>query len=164
MIVHIEGSADEVRELLSKFGSESMKLQLETQKRSAPESDFLIPKFEWDCSKKKSYKTLFFFEHEDGRVLLLYTGTKTFTTRERVLRLPYPVPNGYPALKVLSVTSRTAIRMYREYFANLSAKKPPAAEKVQVDPDEKYKPQLRGVFSTHPGREDFEKVEGDLHE
>ena len=114
---------------------------------------------------------MFFFEHEDGRVMLSYMAAKTFTTKEKVMQIPFPVPSGYAPLKPLSANNRTAIRLYREYLAQptISAERPDQTQQSQEkrpqedeDPDAKYEPMLRGAFSTRPGREDYDKVEGEL--
>ena len=125
---------------------------LSSNSELTPRPDWLIPKFEWDKDKEKSYKTLFFFEHEDGRVMLSYMSCKMFTTKEKVMALHYPIPHGQPPKTALSVNNRTAVRIYREYLA-------------QDDPDDaKYKPMLKGAFSTRPGNQDYDKVEGCLEQ
>lgn len=154
MQVFISGSIEEIKELLSKFQNGLEKIE----KHTIAVSDFLIPKFDWDKNKEKNYKTLFFFEYEDGTVMLSYQNSKTFTTKQKVMTLPYPVPDGYPPLKTIpSTNKRTAIRLYREYLVQQTAL---TVEKL--DPDAKYKPKLKGAFSTRPGHEDYDKVEGDL--
>ena len=188
MIIHIEGSLIEINTLLAKFANGLAAAQAESTTEPAPSRllseridmtgeekiespperkdegipssnseltprpDWLIPKFEWDKDKEKSYKTLFFFEHEDGRVMLSYMSCKMFTTKEKVMALHYPIPHGQPPKTALSVNNRTAVRIYREYLA-------------QDDPDDaKYKPMLKGAFSTRPGNQDYDKVEGCLEQ
>lgn len=79
--------------------------------------DYLIPAFEHDRKMKSNYKSLFFTESDDGRVVLSYCGTKLYTTREKVLEMPNPIPHGYfGKLKSGTPSNRaTAIRLYREY-------------------------------------------------
>ncbi len=84
-----------------------------------PEAAFkLIPKFEWDKSKEKNYRTIFFFEHDDGKVMISYFNFKTFTTKEAVLSIPFPVPYRYTPLGIFTGNRRAAIRLYREYLFN----------------------------------------------
>lgn len=84
------------------------------------QSDFaseLIPKFEYDKKAEKSYDNLFFFEHDDGRIMLSYAGMKTFTTKAAVMQIPFPIPKGYVPLMALSLHRRIAVRAYRKYLA-----------------------------------------------
>ncbi len=76
-----------------------------------------IAKFEYDKSKEKSYKNLFFFEHSDGRVMLSYSNGRLYTTQAAVMQIPFPVPCGYEPLKELSTNNKVAVRTYRKYLA-----------------------------------------------
>ncbi len=78
--------------------------------------EILIGNFLFDKTQEKSFRTLFFVEMDDGRVVLSYMQSRCYTTKENVLKLPYPVPNGY--LKLIKIPNKiTALRMYREYLA-----------------------------------------------
>jgi len=77
----------------------------------------LIPKFVWDKSKEKSYRTIFFVECEDGRVGISYFASKVFTTKEAIMAIPYPIPQGYAPLKTMNASQRAAIGKYQEYLA-----------------------------------------------
>lgn len=80
--------------------------------------NFFIPKFKWDKTKEKSYRTIFFFEHDDGsRVMIFYLNSRIFTTKEAVMILPYPVPYNYAPLRAIQNSKRTALKFYREYLA-----------------------------------------------
>lgn len=84
-----------------------------------PKTGFLlVPKFDWDKSKEKHYRTIFFFEHEDGRVMIWYANNRVFTTKESVMAIPFPIPYKYVLPVGLPVNKRTAIRQYREYLFN----------------------------------------------
>lgn len=77
----------------------------------------LIPKFAWDKTKEKSYRTIFFIELEDGRVMISYFSSKVFTTKEAIMAIPFPIPRIYAPLMNLNTNPRTAVRQYREYLA-----------------------------------------------
>ena len=80
-------------------------------------STFVIPKFDWDKQAEKSYKTITFCEAEDGKVMIFYTNSRVFTTKEKMMELPYPIPYGYPSLDCFNGNKKVAIRTYREYLA-----------------------------------------------
>lgn len=80
-------------------------------------SNFFIPEFIWDKKAAKSYKNLFFFDAEDGRVMLSYFSGRVFTTKEKVMQIPYPLVEGYEPLRALSPNKRSSLRMYRQYLA-----------------------------------------------
>lgn len=83
----------------------------------APKGLVLIPKFSWDRAKEKSYRTISFFEHEDGRVMVSYAMSRVFTTKAYVESTPYPIPYRYEPFKSLDNNKRTAMRFYRQYLA-----------------------------------------------
>lgn len=91
----------------------------------------LIPKFEYEKKAEKSYDKLFFFEHEDGRVMLSYMSCKLYTTKAAVLGIPFPVPYGYVPLKGLSMNHRTAVRAYRKYLNGMDAGYPVLPEEKE---------------------------------
>jgi len=77
----------------------------------------LIPKFEFDKKAEKSYDNIFFFEHEDGRVMLSYFNSRLYTTKASVMQIQFPVPRGYAPLKELSTNNKVAVRTYRKYLS-----------------------------------------------
>lgn len=131
--------------------------------------DLLISPFEYEKKLEKFHKPLFICELPDGRVALRYMSGKVFTTREKILSIPYPVPAGYLKNIGLAANPLTAIRHYRAYLAagnsvhpgNEIQNKVPD-RKEEKDLDAPFKPKLSGAFSTHPGKEDFDKIEGSL--
>ncbi len=76
-----------------------------------------IPKFDFDKKQEKRYGHLHFVELNDGRVTLSYFAGRIYTTKEKVLKLPFPLVNSIPKLKYLSNNNKTAMRLYREYLA-----------------------------------------------
>lgn len=82
-----------------------------------PKGLVFIPKFSWDRAKEKSYRTISFYEHEDGRAMVSYSKCRFFTTKAYVESIPYPIPYGYEPFKSLDNNKRIALRFYREYLA-----------------------------------------------
>lgn len=127
--------------------------------------DLLIPRFEWKRECEKNYNKLLFAELPDGRVMLSYMSAKVFTTKEKVLQIPFPVPPGY-LKKCGAPNNVTALLQYRKYLAGHSV--PPgnirsgdiADRKEEKDPDEAFRPKLKGAFSTRPGKEDIDQLGG----
>jgi hypothetical protein len=133
-----------------------------------------IEEFDWDLKKEKSFKTIFFVELDDGRVTISYSKCRYFTTKENVLKIPYPVPKNY--LKFVKASNhKQAVARYREYL-HLQDKKKTSSDSVRVldsrpaplgdrkskeDPDRAYKPMLNGAFSTKTDY-DGSKLEGTL--
>jgi cell division protein ZapA (FtsZ GTPase activity inhibitor) len=84
---------------------------------SLTEADLTVPKFPHDKTLEKWFRTLFYFEHPDGRVVLNYMSGLTYTTKEKVLKLPFPFENGYfKNAGFQAATHITAIRLYREFL------------------------------------------------
>ncbi len=108
--------------------------------------NLLIPTFEHDKKLKSSYKTLFFTESDDGTTVLVYSGTKLYVNREKVLELPNPVPHGYfGKLKSGTPSNRaTAIRFYREYLAELEQKVPEREKKKRIEQSSVVSPLFSG--------------------
>ncbi len=137
-------------------------IKLEIQKLPTKE-DIIIPRFQWPQVREKYYNRLVFAELEDGRVMLSYMSARIYTTKEKVLQIPYPVPSAYRK-GFNNPNHVTALRQYRQYLAeNISVH---AAAEIsgipedRIDPDAPFKPMLNGVFTTHPDAE--EKIEGTL--
>lgn len=120
--------------------------------------DLLIPRFSWDKKDERTYKRLIFAELPDGKVMLNYIGGRVFSTKEKILRIPYPVPNAYLIRMGITNNHSTAIRLYREYLDSVRVPNPGQCSqgdrKGEDDPDEVFKPMLKGAFSTRPGKED----------
>jgi len=187
MIVHIEGSMEEVQEMLSKFAienkkpaqavrpaPESLKNAIKPQMKTpdkAPDKpgnsnvlspkDLKLPRFDYDKGLRKQHGLIFLTEMPDGRVVIEYGKAHYYTTKEKVLQIKYPFPEKYFSKENgWSSTAEMAFKKYREYLAQ-----PQPAELKAKDPDpedEKYKPMLKGAFNTRPGREDYDKIEGAL--
>jgi hypothetical protein len=82
----------------------------------------------------------------------MYYGSTYFTTKDRVLGIPYPFPpRFFDTDRGWSSTVKQAIRQYRKYLA----------EQAEKDPDRIYKPLLKTDTHAVHG-EDYEKVEGTL--
>ncbi len=78
--------------------------------------DSLIPRFKYDHSLRKSipdYKNTWYAELPDGRVVLGYGVSSYYTTKEKVMQLPSPVPYGYFKKSGVSTTAQTCLRAYR---------------------------------------------------
>lgn len=81
------------------------------------DGNLFIQPFEWDKGSEKSFNRITFFERDDGRVMIFYMNIRIFTTRDKIMQIPFPVPYGYPLLKDLNGNKRTAVREYRKYLA-----------------------------------------------
>ncbi len=130
---------------------------------SLTKADLTVPKFPHDKKLEQSYKTLFYLEMPDGRTVLRYMGGILYTTKEKILTLPYPMPNGYLKETGLSANQCTGLRLYREHLFReaTTATSVVVDSPIIVDQDEwKYK--KMGLNDTHVGKEDFNKIEGDL--
>lgn len=146
-----------------------------------PILDILSPKdmklcaFEYDADKLQQYKTLFFQELPDGRVVLEYINSHYYTSKEAVMQIPYPFQKGYFSKETgWSSTVEQAFRTYRQYLAEQEREQRQQKEKEiekekqmsqnrkqkQEDPDDwKYKPILQTNTRTNY---DGNKIEGSL--
>ncbi len=127
--------------------------------------DIVVPRFEWERGCEKNYKRLSFIELPDGRVMLGYMSARVFTTKEKMLRLPFPLPAGYLRIAGMATNQITAVRQYQEYLSTVKGSVLPGElatvpQQDIKDPDAPFKPRLSGVINTHPGED--EKVEGSL--
>ncbi len=117
--------------------------------------DILIPKFIFDKDRKQFFKNIFFVEEPDGRVAIMYTGSTYYTTKDRILGVPYPFPpNYFDSKRGWNSTVEQAVKKYRTYLAT---QKPEEKD----DPDRIYKPLLKTDTHAVHG-EDYEKVEGTM--
>uniref|UniRef100_A0A6M3KYP5 Uncharacterized protein n=2 Tax=viral metagenome TaxID=1070528 RepID=A0A6M3KYP5_9ZZZZ len=82
--------------------------------------DILIPRFKYNDSLKNSildYKNTWYAELPDGRVVLGYGGSSYYTTKENVMKIPFPVPYGYFKGSGVSTTTLTCLRAYRSLLS-----------------------------------------------
>jgi hypothetical protein len=80
---------------------------------------FFIPRFKYDPTQKKEiegYLNISVVEMPDGRAVVIYKGTHYYTTKEKVLRIPYQVTKKYFNGYGLSSVAQTCIRAYRHYL------------------------------------------------
>ncbi len=134
MMIHIEGSREEVYELLSKFANEPGKNKIEKDETPAqvvksaqdkPDNsnvlspkDLKLPKFEYDKGLRKQHGLIFFTELSDGRVVIEYGMAHYYTTKEKVLQIPFPIPKKYFSKENgWSSTIEIAFKKYRQYLA-----------------------------------------------
>jgi len=81
--------------------------------------DILFPRFKYDHSLRKSipdYKNTWYVELQDGKVVLGYGESSYYTTKESVMKIPFPVPYGYFKGSDISSTARTCLRAYRDHL------------------------------------------------
>ncbi len=82
--------------------------------------DLVVDWFECDPSqgkKIKGYENCSVVELTDGRAMVLKDGGRYYTTKEKVMKLRYPVPKGYFDGVGLSSNAEIGIRAYRHYLA-----------------------------------------------
>ena len=82
--------------------------------------DILIPRFKYNDSLKNSildYKNTWYAELPDGRVVLGYGEASYYTTKENVMKIPFPVPYGYFKGSGVSTTALTCLRAYRSLLS-----------------------------------------------
>lgn len=114
-------------------------------------TDIFIPKFEYDRDLKKFFENIFFWELPDGRVVLEYGQAHYYSTKEKILSLPYPPPvNYYDSIWGWNSTNEQAAKKYRKYLAEQDEKA-----------DRGYKFKLGTDTKANHG-EDYEKIEGEL--
>jgi hypothetical protein len=132
---------------------------------SPKKEDLLIEKFEYSTKQEKLYnKTHFCYESPDGKVALLYQGKRTYVLKETILKMPWPMPQGYLKTSGLNNNQIASIRAYREMLFNQHTKNTAVVnKKVEVveaeDPEEwKYKKILN--TDTRVGKESYNKLDG----
>lgn len=88
--------------------------------------DLKLPAFEYDKAKMNSYKTIFFQELPDGRVVIEYSNAHYYTTKEAVMKIPcHPFPVKYFSKENgWSSTVEQAFKNYRKYLAEQEQDKP----------------------------------------
>jgi len=112
-------------------------------------TDIFIPRFEYDLDKKQFFENIFFWELDDGRVVMNYSHANYYSTKEKIMQLPYPAPPNYYDNKKLgwNSTNEQAVKKYRKYLAQ------------KEDPDRIYRKVLE--TDTHISKDGGE-VEGGL--
>lgn len=83
--------------------------------------DIMIPRFQYDHSLRKwipDYKNAWYAELPDGRVALGYWESSYYTTKENVIKIPYPVPYRYFKGSGISTTAQTCLRAYHQVLEN----------------------------------------------
>ncbi len=148
-------------------------------------SNLRIPKFRYNKSKMQSYENIFLQEFPDGIVVLGYKYSHYYTTKEKVMKLPYPFPEKYFSKENgWSSNIEIAFKKYRKYLAetldgNDGRCKVQTKSQAEINPgpqssdcsassrensdDWKYKPLLKKDTKGNHG-EDYEKIEGSLEE
>ncbi len=126
-------------------------------------SGLKIPKFGYDKSKMQPYEKIFFQEFPDEAVVLEYVGSHYYTTKENVLKIPYPFPEKYFSKENgWSSNIEIAFKKYRKYLAEQEMKKEiQVVQNQKQDDDWKYHPMLKKDTKGNHG-EDYEKIEGSL--
>ncbi len=105
-------------------------------------SDLLIPRFKYDTAQAQKkeiqgYKNTSVVEMPDGRAVVMYKGSHYYTTKGKVLQIPYPIPRGF--LRTAGFSSsvgQTCISAYRHYLATAEKLIDAAADGKDTDTDE----------------------------
>ncbi len=88
---------------------------------SITKDDIIVEWFECDPSqgeKIKGHENCKVVEMPDGRAMVQYKdGTHYYTSKEKVMKIPYPIPKGYFRGAGLSSVAEVCIRAYRHYLA-----------------------------------------------
>lgn len=91
--------------------------------------DLLIPHFKYDPAQVQikeieGYTNISVMELPDGRAIIQYRGTHYYTTKEKMMQIPYPVTRNYFKKKGLSLSSvaRTCLAAYRQHLHLASMK------------------------------------------
>lgn len=82
-------------------------------------SDLKIAKFDYDLlAKTRKYKTMEVLELPDDKVVLKYGATRYYSTKEKVMQIPFPFQRGqFNKENGWSSTVEQAFKMYRKYLA-----------------------------------------------
>lgn len=126
-------------------------------------SDLKLPKFECEFAMMKPYKNIFFLEMPDGKVCLEYAGSHYYTTKDLVLKIPYPFPKKYFRNENgWSSTVEVAFKKYRQYLAELPQRQQVEKEKPAPESTDDWKYKSFGLNNTRIERENYTKIEGTL--
>ncbi len=98
--------------------------------------DLKLMPFDYNKDNIQQYKTIFFQELSDGRVVIEYNNSHYYTSKVAVMQIPYPFPVGYFSKKNgWSSTVEQAFRTYRRYLAGEIPPKEPDAHKCITKED-----------------------------
>lgn len=94
-------------------------LKLGTRDNTLHPSDLKIAKFDYDLlAKTRKYKTMEVLELPDDKVVLKYGATRYYSTKEKVMQIPFPFQRGqFNKENGWSSTVEQAFKMYRKYLA-----------------------------------------------
>jgi len=142
----------------------------EKSKLGTPDNQILWPKdlkiksFDYSGWSTGQYKSLSFWELPDGRVVLNYSNSHYYTTKDLVMQIPFPFPEGcFDKKNGWSSSVEQAFKMYRRYLAEQGEQKTKIVKAKIEDPDDwKYK--SFGLNNTRVDKEDYTKIEGSLTE
>jgi hypothetical protein len=82
--------------------------------------DLKLSAFEFDKTKMQWYKPIQFLELPDGRVVICYSNSHYYTSKDAVMQIPYPIPKGYFSKENgWSSTIEQAFKNYRKYLAEI---------------------------------------------
>lgn len=130
----------------------------------------LIPKFEYDHELRKEidgYTNVWYAELPDGRVVVGYNQTNYYTTKENVMKIPYPIPGRYFEGMDIPKSARTPLKAYRELLTNPTPNPPtpdptpkPATAYISKPTQEKIREQAeQKALKDKPPETKPEKVE-----
>lgn len=88
----LEQQLEQNRTMLQGLKNPKLPDKLPKQQPNLTKDNIIIPRFTHDPALEKSYRTLFYYEHPDGRVVLRYMAGLLYSTKERLKQIPYPVP------------------------------------------------------------------------
>lgn len=116
-----------------------------------PSSALKIPPFPYDKKKMRQFRNIFFIETPSGTVIN-YRESHYYTTKDRILQLPFPFPEHYFTKENgWSSSVEQAFKIYRKYLA----------EQNDDEDDWKYRRILKTDTKGNHG-EDFEQLQGVL--
>lgn len=92
-----------------------------------------IPEFDYDPAQKKEiegYSNISVVELPDNRAMIQYKVAHYYTTKEKIMSIPYPIPKKHFTGKGLSSVANTCLHAYRKYlhFASI-----PKENAVSID-------------------------------
>ncbi len=86
---------------------------------NVPKETLFIPHFDYDLSQRKEikgYTNIGVVETPDGKAMIDYKKVHYYTTKEKILKIPYPIPRGYFKDMKISSVALTCVRAYRDYL------------------------------------------------
>lgn len=86
------------------------------------QKELRLEAFEFDKSKMQKLGSVSFQELEDRRVVLEYAGSHYYTTKDLVLKIPYPFPRGtFTKENGWCSINEQAFKKYRRHLADVAA-------------------------------------------